>query len=276
MLQDIAPHSLNIGYQNYKAEETDYLIVCNNNQVLVHKNEGFPFPTIADAHQYYNTNTERLIYLFDIDGKRFFLSQDDFPETDDYNYQDVRSLRDSQPKWFCFVGATAMHLTRWYKNNRFCGKCAHQMLPKEDERALSCPECDRIIYPRINPVVIIGITNGKQLLLAKNTNAEYKGYGLIAGFMEVGETLEDTVKREVWEEVGLTVKDIRYYKSQPWAFSESVLIGFFAEVDGNTEPVLDGKELTEAIWCPRKDLPADNSRFSLTWDMIESFRLEEV
>ena len=276
MLQDIGPHTLNLDYRKRKPGNDDYLIACNNNGILIHTNEEFLFPTIADGYRYYNINRDRLIYLFDIDGKKFFFYPDKLSATDDFKYQDIRSLRSRQPKWLCFGSATALHLIRWYDNNRFCGKCGYRMIIKENERALCCEECGLTVYPGINPVIIAGITNGERLLLTKNANSEYKGYGLISGFMEIGETPEDTVKREVLEEVGLTVKNIRYYKSQPWAFSESVLIGFFAEADGNTEPVLDGKELSEATWFSREELPVDGSSFSLTWDMIENFRLGNV
>lgn len=275
MFQDIFPYTLNANYQNLNPGNDDYLVICNNNRVLCHKNEESLFPSIADVLRYHKINTDRIIYLFDIDGKKFFFSRDNLPETDNLKYKDIRSLKNKQPKWLCFAGATALHFIRWYENNRFCGKCGYHMAPKEDERALLCSECGLTVYPVINPVIIVGITDGERLLLAKNKNSEYKNYGLISGFMEIGETPEDTVKREVMEEVGLTVKNIRYYKSQPWAFSESVLIGFFAEVNGNTEPILDGKELSEAVWFTREELPVGDSDFSLTWDMIENFRLKK-
>ncbi|MDR2084171.1 MAG: NAD(+) diphosphatase [Bacteroidales bacterium] len=274
MFQDIAPHNFNISYRDWKPQNHDYLISCNDNQVLICQNENFHFPTISDIFQYHDSN--QLVYLFEIDGHRCFLSLERLKETEKFKYQDIRSLTNRQPNWLCFGSAIAMHLTRWYQNNQFCGRCTHRMLPKENERALHCPKCNSVVYPKINPVLIVAVTNGEKLLLAKNTNTAYKNYGLISGFMEVGETLEDTVKREVKEEVGLTVKNIRYYKSQPWAFSESVLIGFFAEVEGSDEPFLDGNELTEAKWFSREELPAFDSRFSLTWDMIESFRFREI
>lgn len=276
MFQDIDPYTLNIGYQNQTPENDDYLIVYNNNQILIHKNEEFLFPTIADILCDHNIDTDHFIYLFNIDNKKFFLSPSNLPETDNFKYQDVRSFRDREPKWLCFGSATAIHLARWYENNKFCGKCSNKMIFKENERALYCPECGMTVYPRINPVIIVGITDGERLLLAKNMNSEYKNYGLISGFMEVGEMLEDTIKREVKEEVGLNVKNIRYYKSQPWVFSESILIGFFADVVGNREPVLDGLELTEAVWFSREELPVGDSLFSLTWDMIERFRSGSV
>ena len=169
-----------------------------------------------------------------------------------------------------------MHLAGWYENNQFCGKCAYPMIHKDDEKALCCPKCGLVVYPRINPVVMVAIIDNDRLLLTRYANSNYKGYSLVAGFMEIGETLEDTVKREVMEEVGLKVKNIRYFKSQPWAFSESVLIGFFVDVNGNSEPVADGVELSEAVWFSRDGLPMDGAGFSLTWEMIEWFRKGKI
>lgn len=277
MFQDIIPHKLNSEYHRYKPEDNDFVIAHNQNQLLINEKSKLIFPSVSDVKQQYpDININLFIYLFDIDGKKFFFTPESLSETYNLKYRNVRSFRDYEPQWVYFCGATAVHFSGWYQSNRFCGKCGSKMMAKDDERALYCPDCNQIVYPRINPVVIVGVTDGDKILLTKNENVEYKGYALISGFMEVGETLEDTVRREVMEEVGLNVKNMHYYKSQPWAFSESILVGFFAEVDGNTIPFLDGKELTEATWCERKDLPADNSCFSLTWDMIENFRLGNV
>lgn len=272
MFQDIAPHTLNIGYKNRRAEDQDYLVSYLDNKVFTYEKDGFILPVISVVRQADKLDINQLIYLFDIDGKGFYLSPDKLSQTDELKYQDVRIFRDKQPEWLSFAGATAVHLARWYENNLFCGRCSASMLPKEGERALICPDCGFVSYPRINPVVMVGIKKDEKLLLTRYAHSDYKNYSLIAGFMEIGETLEDAVKREVMEEVGLKVKNIRYYKSQPWAFSESILVGFFADVDGNEEPFPDGEELSEALWFSRDEIPVGNSTFSLTWDMIEQFR----
>jgi NAD+ diphosphatase len=276
MFQEIYPHILNIQHKNRQPLPNDYLLIYKDDKVLIYEEGEAVFPTISKAVQLYNIDTGNLIYLLDIDDTSFFLLQDNLSETEKLTYQDIRTFRTRQPSWICFGGATAMHLARWYENNRFCGKCTHSMNHKTDERALYCPECGLVIYPRINPVVMVAVVDNDRLLLTKYANSNYKGYSLVAGFMEIGETLEDTVKREVMEEVGLKVKNIRYFKSQPWAFSESVLVGFFVDVDGNPEPVVDGIELSEATWFPRSELPADGSNFSLTWEMIDWFRQGKV
>ena len=129
-----------------------------------------------------------------------------------------------------------------------------------------------MVFPKIAPAVIVGVTHGDKILMTKYAGREYKRYALIAGFTEIGETAEETVKREVMEEVGLHVKNLRYYKSQPWAFSDTLLMGFFAEVEGDDSITLDREELALAEWFERENIPASESDISLTSEMIEFFR----
>ncbi len=150
------------------------------------------------------------------------------------------------------------------------------MQPHEKERAMQCPACGRISYPQICPSVIVGIIDSSRILLTKYApgHGNFRKYALVAGYAEIGESLEDTVRREVMEEVGLRVKNIRYYKSQPWSFSDALLAGFFCEPDGNTDIVMDREELSAAGWFERESLPVErsNAEISLTGEMIEVFR----
>lgn len=212
-----------------------------------------------------------LIYLFSVDETAFFLTLREVPETGQFKYQNAFVFRDLKPSWMAFAGATASHLALWYETHRYCGRCTTPMVHKKDERAVVCPQCGNIEYPRISPVVIVGITDGDRILLTKYA-AGYNRYALVAGFVEIGETLERTVQREVLEEVGLNVKNIRYYKSQPWAFSGSVLSGFYADLDGSDIVTVDKNELAEADWFDRQSIPPGDSTMSLTWTMVEAFR----
>ena len=191
-------------------------------------------------------------------------------------FKSPQVFRKFEPGWLAFAGATAAHLGQWYAQRRFCGKCSAPLSHKPDERALLCKDCGLVEYPKIAPVVIAGIIDGDRLLLTRNAAGTYRQYALVAGYVEIGETLEDAVRREVLEEVGLHVKNIRYYKSQPWAFSGSLLSGFFVELDGSDQITLDTRELSEAVWLRREDIPPAPSGFSLTWTMIEAFRLGQV
>lgn len=173
-------------------------------------------------------------------------------------------------------GITGYQIHKWYTQNRFCGCCGQRMQPHEKERAMQCPACGRISYPQICPSVIVGIIDSSRILLTKYApgHGNFRKYALVAGYAEIGESLEDTVRREVMEEVGLRVKNIRYYKSQPWSFSDALLAGFFCEPDGNTDIVMDREELSAAGWFERESLPVErsNAEISLTGEMIEVFR----
>ncbi|MBP5162554.1 MAG: NAD(+) diphosphatase [Spirochaetales bacterium] len=174
-----------------------------------------------------------------------------------------------------FAAFTAYHLWRWYEDNRYCGRCGSRLDHDRKERALRCPECNNVIYPRINPAVIVGVIKGDCLLITRYRN----GYGhnaLVAGFTEIGETLEETVAREVMEETGVRVKNIRYYKSQPWGMAQDILAGFFCEADGDARIHLDQNELKYAEWVKRQDIVLQPNNLSLTNEMMMVFRDNKV
>ena len=140
------------------------------------------------------------------------------------------------------------------------------------ERMLYCEECRNMEFPKICPAVIVGVTDKDRILMSKYAGKANRNYALIAGFTEIGETVEQTVAREVMEEVGLKVKNIRYYKSQPWAFSDTLLMGFYCDLDGEDAITLDRDELALAEWFDRKDIPETASTESLTNEMILRFK----
>ena len=181
-------------------------------------------------------------------------------------------IRDLEPLWVAFAAANGAELHRFYRGSRFCGRCGTAAMKSKKERAMFCPSCGNTVYPKIAPAVIVAVTDGDKLLLTKYAGREYTRYALVAGYTEFGETLEETVRREVMEEVGLKVKNIRYYKNQPWAFSDSMLVGFFAELDGSPQIYLDETELSTAVWMKREDIPGDYTNVSLTHEMILLFK----
>lgn len=171
-----------------------------------------------------------------------------------------------------FAAFTALHLCRWYQENRYCGSCGTKTRFAKEERALDCPSCGRRLYPRIAPAVIVGITNGDEILLTRYANRYHSYHALVAGYNEIGETLEDTVRREVMEEVGLRVKNIRYYKSQPWGIAGDLLSGYFCDVDGDTMIRMDETELKEAVWVKRAEVDGQPDDYSLTNEMMMLFK----
>ena len=150
------------------------------------------------------------------------------------------------------------------------------MKASDKERAMSCPQCRKVYYPQICPSVIVGVTDGDKLLMTKYAanHSSYRKYALIAGYAEIGESLEDTVRREVMEEVGLKVKNIRYFNSQPWSYTDTLLVGFFCDVDGDSRITMDIEELSVAEWLTREEIPWEsaNSSTSLTGAMMKAFK----
>ena len=135
-----------------------------------------------------------------------------------------------------------------------------------------CPSCGQMEYPKICPAVIVAVLDGERILLTKYAGRSYTRYALIAGFAEIGETIEQTVHREVMEEVGLRVKNLRFYKSQPWSFSDTLLMGFYCDLDGEDRITLDRDELAVAEWFNRGQIPAPELDISLTSEMMMRFQ----
>lgn len=165
----------------------------------------------------------------------------------------------------------ALQLLNWVAENRHCGRCGLSMTLEHGERALVCSSCRTAIYPRISPAIIVAVTSGGRLLLARS--GRFPGrrmFSVIAGYVEPGETLEDCVRREIREEVGLEVRNIRYFGSQAWPFSGSLMVGFTAEHAGG-EIRVDGREILEADWFAPDRLPEIPGKMSIARQLIEGF-----
>jgi len=218
-------------------------------------------------------------YLFAIDERAYFLvnlhagsaGNITTPAARGMAFLPVRSLiaRNGDPQAFAI--ATGMHLRSWYLDNQRCGRCGNRMEPSPQERALICSNCGHTVYPRISPAVIVAVADGDRLLLTRYAQGEYRKRALVAGFVEVGETPEETVAREVWEECGVRVKNVRYFASQPWGLSGSLMLGFFADLDGSPEITLQDGELGWAGWIPRDELDDDDD-YALGRVMVNEFR----
>lgn len=279
MIHEIDPHIFCNDYKNKKATENDYILIYDGNTVLLGEKDGeIVIPILNDFLDTFTDIKNQAQFVFTIDGNDYYLLKDTVVNayhsyaTDKYTFVNTGEYRYKTPMWKAYACAMGEQLNRWYRDNKFCSKCGHLVTHHEYERALQCTDCKRVIYPTISPVVIVAVVDGDRILMTKNTRGSYKNYALVAGYTEVGESIEETVKREVLEEVGIHVKNIRYYKSQPWPFSDTLLMGFFAELDGSDHIVLQEEELTEAVWFQRDEIPLNESKISLTNEMIELFR----
>ena len=164
----------------------------------------------------------------------------------------------------------AGHLLAWHRNHQYCSRCGKPTENKEDERAKICPACGLINYPRLSPAIIVAVVKDGKILLGHSTRFPEDFYSVLAGFVEPGETLEDCVKREVLEEVGISVKNIRYFGSQPWPFPDSLMVGFTAEYAGG-EIQEDGVEISHADWFEPDCLPRIPPRISISRALIDWF-----
>ena len=262
MLQDLPFGRLENEYRSPTPAEDSVGLYFRQGQVLLKRDEDdtLHLPPVKNA----------LHYVFRMEGRDYFLCQ--APESlDGFAWEPVRSLRQLVSKEVCFAIMTGWHLYNWYTANRFCGRCGKETIHDDKERMLRCPECGNMIFPKISPAVIVAVTDGDKLLLSKYAGRAYTRYALLAGYTEIGETLEQTVAREVMEEVGLKVKNLRYYKSQPWGVDGNVLMGFYCDVDGDNTIHIDENELSMAAWYNRSALPAHDDGISLTREMIRMF-----
>lgn len=261
MIQDIKEHFDN-AYFPHQPTDDDYAICFNNGEILFALDgDVISFPTVKEVEAI-------SYYLFSVGDKRFFLAKS--KQFENFSYNPLYSLRAYSNQTLAFAGVTASHINNWYNDNAFCGRCGKPMHHSENERAMVC-SCGNTVYPKISPAVIVAVTSNDRLCMTKY-NRGYAHWALIAGFNEIGETIEQTVHREVMEEVGLRVKNLKYYKSQPWGFSSTLLYGFTCEVDGDDTITLDNEELKAGQWFKRDEIDFENDGLSLTREMISNFK----
>lgn len=272
MIQDISPKKYHNEYQEKEASGSDTVLVYRDREVLVKRDETgeISFPSRGELGK----SCRIAAYLFNISGEDYFLGELPGGEPPEgYGYENVKIFRVARPKDRAFAGITGWQLAGWYEKHQRCGRCGGKMEKDHKERMLYCPSCGNQVYPTISPAVIIGVTHRGKLLMSKYAGRDYKKFALIAGFNEIGETIEETVHREVMEEVGLKVKNLTYYKSQPWPFSGTLLMGFFCELDGEDETItLEEDELAEAGWYPPEEIPEDEEKIALTREMMMVFK----
>ena len=272
MIQDIAPHRLDRRYDTRPAADGDIALCYQKGTVLLEVvGEGYALPRFGKQLPASDAR-----HLFELDGDDCFMVMNPPAEAPaGCRYVPYMELRAVRPQEVAFAAITGAQLHRWYGSRKFCGRCGQKMEPSNIERAMVCPDCGLIEYPKICPAVIVAVINGDKLMVTRYADRPFRGWALIAGFVEIGETLEDTVRREVMEEVGVKVKNLRYYKNQPWSFTDTLLCGFYCDLDGDDTVTLDTAELKEAHWLSREEIPPRQNEASLTAEMMERFRLGE-
>ena len=182
----------------------------------------------------------------------------------------LRYLHGRLSEPFTAAAMKAMHLIDWERTARYCGRCGGEMAPGKERNALECTGCGALVFPRLSPAVIVLVEREGRVLLARSNRFTTDFYSVLAGFVEPGESLEDTVHREIEEEVGIKVKNVRYFGSQPWPFPDSLMIGFTAEYESG-EIDIDKTEIAEAGWFDPEQLPTIPGRMSIARWLIDWF-----
>lgn len=280
MIHEIAPHKMDNQFRVQDPKLTDYFIQFDGSKSLLKKcSDNFVIPKVGDFYSAESISNFKGHYLFEIDGTAYFgevVSPENFSaekfDTEKFGFVGNRAFRTLNDKTERLGGVTAAHILHWESLNKFCGRCGTATIRGDKERSCICPKCGNVIYPRISPVVIVAVENGDKLLMARNLDNPNPRRFLISGFVEVGESLEQAAHREVREEAGIEIKNVRYFNSQPWPFSDSLIAGFTAELDGDETIHVQASELAEAVWVKREDIPEYETDVSISCCLIENFR----
>ena len=287
MIQEIAPKRFWNAYEK-REPQADSKVICvwNGTYCIIHEEQGDRFPCYEELLREADRGTdltelENLQYLFAIlDGELrtdYFLwvcrKQMEFEALPAYSWEPTYYINHKMaPRCEALAGMTAHHLYMWYRDNRFCGRCGAPLVHDDVQRMMKCPKCGNMIFPKIAPAVLAAVMHNGKMLLTKYAHGD-GNYALVAGFVEIGETAEECVAREVMEETGLRVKNVRYYDSQPWGFAGNLMLAYTAELDGEDDTIhRDASELAAAEWVAPEKLTDIFDYSSLTREMIRRFR----
>ena len=256
--------------EKFTGEKT--VLVYHDMEILVEKNrEKNILPGYIKISAYYDLSVSP-VPLGIMDGVFYSAihvdDKTDIP--DDTEFINVRFLYRTTDEDLFSLAGLGRQLADWDRTFRFCGRCGTRTENLPEERAKLCPFCGHISYPRISPAVICSVKKGNEILLARGVRFTQKVYSVLAGFVEPGETLEETVSREIMEETGISVKDIKYFGNQPWPFSSSMMIAFTAEYESG-EIKIDEKEILDAAWYSQDNLPMLPSPYSIARRLIKDF-----
>jgi NAD+ diphosphatase len=247
--------------------------IFSGHRLLVRVKNGAPeIPVLRDGLSSLGLEAVRSQFLGTLDGQACYSA--DVPEGIDAPpgmlFSGLRGLFDSLDGALYRVAVVAVQVVDWDRIHQFCGRCGEKTRYKEGERAKECPRCGLTSFPRISPAVIVAVERDQEILLARANRFPTAFYSVLAGFVEPGETLEETVAREVKEEVGIELTNIRYFGSQPWPFPDSLMIGFTAQYAGG-EICIDGTEIVDAGWFEADELPELPGKISIARQLIDWF-----
>lgn len=244
-------------------QDGSLVILDHDEEILIPQTERFE-QTGLDA--------EKRHYLGTLQGQHCYTAEASAgtPLPQGYQTISLRQLLGLGDEFLFNLAGRAQQILTWDRDHRFCSRCGSQTRYHETDRAKHCDQCGYIQYPKIAPCIIVLITRGDDVLLARSPHFPGRFYSTLAGFIEPGESIEDALRREVYEEVGLHVTNITYKCSQPWPFPHSLMIGFHAEYAGG-DIRIDDEEIEDAQWFPVDRLPMTPPEGSISFDLIDEY-----
>lgn len=255
--------------QGYDSDQ--YFIFKDRKLLLISENDCIRLPSDKDITSL-DPEMQRKQYLGELRDASCFVAEttDSFNGNDNISFEDLRKLPGIIGEPAAAVAARAIHLLEWDFNTSYCGRCGSETFRKPDERAKKCPECDLLFFPKISPAIIVMIEKDDRILMARSSHFPPGRYGLIAGFVEPGESIEEAVVREVMEEVGIRITDISYFGSQPWPYPDSLMIAFTAKYLEGEIRFNDG-EIEDAGWFACDEIPHVPGSNSISGELIGYF-----
>lgn len=243
-------------------------------QLLCAMEQGAPRPIDADAYRWLEIEREAEIYLGHYRGRSCFAVSARGGSQEGFALMDLRGWLGRVDASLFYLAGRARQVVDWQRDHAFCGRCGDAMEDHHVDRARRCGRCGLISYPRLSPSIIVLVRCGSEMLLARNARWPTGMFSTLAGFVEPGESIEQTVHREVREEVGIDVENLRYFGSQPWPFPNSLMLGFHADYAGGDIVCQDG-EISEARWFPYDSLPDVPPGTAISRWLIDAFVEEQ-
>lgn len=235
---------------------------------------GIPRPVTADEFRWLDVSVEHRLFMGDWRGVSCYALDAKGSVPQKYAVSSLRAWLGRVEPGLFYLAGRAVQLVEWINNHAFCGRCGSKTNEHENDRATSCPDCGLVSYPRISPSIIVLVRKDKKALLARNRMWPTGMFSTLAGFVEPGESIEQTVHREVREEVGIEVCNLRYFGSQSWPFPNSLMLGFHADYRSGEFEYGDG-EISEARWFDADDLPNIPGGTAISRWLIDEF-VEEM
>ncbi|MEM7000321.1 MAG: NAD(+) diphosphatase [Pseudomonadota bacterium] len=247
-----------------------WYFVFSRGELICKSEQGVPQPVTADDFRWFDMDVQAKHFLGHYAGRPCFALRAKGKAPEGFAAVGLRTLLGRTSQSLFYLAGRAQQVIDWDATHQYCGRCGDEMQDHPTDRAKKCPSCPVINYPRLSPSIIVLVTRGDEMLLARNAAWPNGMYSTLAGFVEPGESIEQTVHREVFEEVGIRVKNLRYFGSQSWPFPNSLMLGFHAEYAGG-DIVCQAEEIADAQWFKADALPQIPPKTAISGWLIEEF-----